>query len=228
MATPGQSAGADGRTHEENSGSRKEPHAMNTDERANARGMSLKVTNPEATAYAERFAGELVTEVSDDARKAIRDIITRAFRAQMTPAQAARSIRDVVGLNAQQATALENYRAGLVDQGVSPARIDTLAERFSKRMIRQRAEMIARTEISRASNRGQEELWRQAVREGRLNPAKAHRVWITNFDACDDCVAFDKTEAGLDKVFVSSDGKESKGPPFHDGCRCSQGLRVDP
>lgn len=189
----------------------------------------LKTTNPKALLSAERQAAELLTSVNVETKQTVREIVARAYREQITAKDTARLIRDVIGLNDRQATALFNYRAGLVAEGLPDARVSTLTERYGDRLLRQRAMTIAQTEIHRASAEGQHELWRESVREGRLD-ANARRVWISNVGACPWCETMELINADgvpIDGHFETPDGDMISGPEeSHVGCRCSTGLEL--
>ncbi len=195
------------------------------------RGWALDVTNPEALAAAERQAAALVTLVNEETKQTIRDLVARAYREQVTAADTARLIRDVVGLNERQATALFNYRAGLVESGMAEEKVARMAAKYGDRLLRDRASTIAQTEIHRASAEGQHELWRQGVREGRINPATARRYWISNVGACDWCVEMEELNADgvtVDGQFQTPDGDMIDGPEdSHVNCRCSSSIDLE-
>jgi hypothetical protein len=186
------------------------------------------VMNPKALAAAEHQAAELLTAVNEETRATVRGMIARAYREGLTAPQTARQIREVIGLNERQATALINYRFGLLEDGASPERVATLAERYGDRLLRQRADMIAQTEIHRASNEGQRELWREAVRNGRLNAARARVIWITNVGACSYCEGIADLNAdgvSIDGEFLTGEGDAISGPEeSHPNCGCNTGL----
>jgi hypothetical protein len=194
-------------------------------------GWAFDVTNPKALAAAEAQAAELLTAVNLETKATVRGLIARAYREQITTADIARMIRDVVGLNDRQATALFNFRAGLVEDVVHPDRITSLTARYGDRLLRQRAETIAQTEVHRASAEGQHELWRDGVREGRINPTTARRIWIANAGACEWCLGIEEMNAEgveVDGQFETPDGDMIDGPEdSHVGCRCSTGLDME-
>ncbi len=105
------------------------------------------------------------------------------------------------------------------------------AAKYADRLLRQRADTIAQTEIHRASAEGQHELWRDAVREGRLNHTKTRRIWITNVGACEWCLGVEEINAEgvpIDGSFETPDGDLIDGPEeSHVRCRCSSGLEFD-
>lgn len=185
------------------------------------------IINPQVVNWAQTRTGQQITLIGEESRKAIQDIITRSVSEGIDARSAARLIREHIGLNTRQSAAVANYRAGLVAQGVNPGRIDSLVEKATKRHWRQRAEMIARTEIQSAANFGQLESWRQAAAQGLLDPSRTRRVWIASSDACPICLdlAAESREnpASLDGSFFGVVGS-FESPPAHPSCRCAMGL----
>ena len=192
--------------------------------------LDFKTTNPKALAAAQRQAADLLTAVNVETKQTVRDLIARAYREQITSRDTARMIRDVVGLNDRQATALFNYRAGLVEDGRAADQVERMTARYGDRLLRQRADTIAQTEIHRASAEGQHELWREGVREGRIG-ANARRIWIANTGACEWCEAIESINADgvpIDGQFETPDGDMIDGPEeSHINCRCSSGLETE-
>ena len=82
-----------------------------------------------------------------------------------------------------------------------------------------RAEMIARSETLRASNRGALETYRQSG-------VVEKKIWITHFDGrqCEDCEAMDGKVIGLDEAFDENDYETVETPPLHPDCRCAVGA----
>lgn len=84
-----------------------------------------------------------------------------------------------------------------------------------------RADMIARTELMRASNEGQRQAWSQAVDDGLLT-GDERKTWIaTEVGACDECDALDGETTDLDGEYP---GEGGEGPPLHPRCRCTEGI----
>ena len=191
---------------------------------------ALNVTNAKALEAAEEQAADLLTSVNVETKATVRNLIARAYREQITSKDTARLIRDVVGLNDRQATALFNYRVGLVEDGRAADQVERMTARYGDRLLRQRADTIAQTEIHRASAEGQHELWREGVREGRIG-ANVRRVWISNVGACSWCEAIELINADgvpIDGQFETPDGDMIDGPEeSHVGCRCSTGLEME-
>lgn len=89
-----------------------------------------------------------------------------------------------------------------------------------------RAEVIARTEVQRASNQGQLEAWDQATEEGLLTGTET-KEWIVTPDdrLCPICEPLDGKNVGLNENF-DVDGDSIDGPPAHPNCRCTLGLSL--
>lgn len=200
--------------------------------------ISLSMSNPAAVAYARLQAGELVTNTTESAKESIRIIIANALQSGEDPYTAARIIRSIVGLNDQQALAVEHYwealqekiDAGELDLAQGLARVD----RYAVGKIRERADMIARTEAITALNKGQQALWEQAAAHGQINTDITFRQWIASLTACPEvCLPMDSNgpeggpaEVQLDEPFILPDGSECMVPGMdsHPNCSCTVGL----
>lgn len=186
------------------------------------------MTNPFAVAQAEQFAADLVREVSRNTRKAIREMVTEAFREGVTADVLARRLRNTVGLTSKQARAVENYRQRLLDGGVDPDRADVLTRRYWRRTRNRRAETIARTEIMRASNHGRLQAWMSAADSGLLDPNQSRKEWITAPERssygppCPSCLPMDGVSVmGMETLFNLPTGRQMSMPPAHPNCRCT-------
>ena len=94
-------------------------------------------------------------------------------------------------------------------------------------MIRRRARSIARTEVLRASNMGQQLLWEAAVDAGEWRAQDVRRVFIVTPDdrLCPICAPLDGMMVGLADEFVSpTNGASALVPPLHPQCRCAVGI----
>lgn len=216
------------------------------------------ITNPYAVAAARQQAADLVVAVRDSTRKAVRHIVTSSVRGRYTPAQAARLIANVVGLDPRRAQALANYEAAMrqvVEGRASRSTlrragmrlpdtrrgVDHAVSRYSSRLLRDRAETIARTEVMRAANRGLQESWAEAARHGLMDVHVVRREWVVTYDdrTCEACAPMGGQVVGFDAPFVSSlrrvGGEDVPAPvptttvtpPLHPRCRCTMILLMD-
>ncbi len=186
-------------------------------------GLTFNLDNQRAVDWAARQSAAMVTLVGDETRRAIRTIITRAARDGLSPAQVAREIRALIGLTERDALAVGNLQTTLLEDGRKPAQVERMVARYANRLLRWRAETIARTEIMTAANRGQEALWSQAVADGLLAEADWERLWLVAKDerTCKVCQPLDGKRAQmLGGTFTGG----VAGPPVHPRCRCTTGL----
>ena len=189
--------------------------------------IAFRVTNPAAQRWAETQAGRLIRRITADQRQSIRRVIVQAFTENLTTRQAATRIAEQIGLQSRQAVALERVRADLVEKGLTKARIDQVVTRHRDRMIRRRGRSIARTEVLRASNMGQQLLWEAAVDAGEWRAQDVRRVFIVTPDdrLCPICAPLDGMLVGLADEFVSpTNGASALVPPLHPSCRCAVGI----
>lgn len=179
--------------------------------------MAFDVANPEAIAWAETRAAQLVTDVTTEARAAIRTVVSEGFGQGIPVREQAKLIRASVGLTERDAGAVMKRQLKMLADGVDPVKATARAEKYANKLLRARAQTIARTESMRAANEGQLQLWRQAQDKGLLS-AEAQKVWITA-DPCPICAPLEGETVGVNESFsIGTD------PPAHPRCRCTIGL----
>jgi len=185
--------------------------------------LRFDLLNPRAVEFINRHTGELITQITEESRQAIQAIIRRAFEEGGHPYQQARKIRNYIGLTERQMRAVDNYWARLAEDGTrSLKRVNEMADSYSRKLLRYRSKVIARTETMMAANEGQREAWRQAVDEGYLDPAEMEREWIYTPDerSCEQCMAMDGKRAPIEGAYEGG----IVGPILHPQCRCTEGL----
>lgn len=172
---------------------------------------SFDLTNPEAVEFARTRGSQFVAQLTADTQQLLRTTISSSFIEGIPPRETAQLIRQSIGLTANQAAAMRNYRGfleGLARRGalddlppsvlervrrsdirllpkttaLSEARIDRMVEKYRDRLMKERALTLVRTETMAASNNGQQVLWNQALDRGLLNEAKTRRKWIVTPD----------------------------------------------
>lgn len=169
---------------------------------------------PRAALWAEQHSGALVTQITQTTRdalgSAVRDALahgktvgqlTREVRGiieqvpittpMQTIPQSATQVRALTGLTPRQVGQVERYREGLIARGITGDKLVARVERKAGQLLRQRAELIARTESITAAAAGQQQLWEAAEREGLLDRGRARRAWTVTPDErlCSICRA---------------------------------------
>lgn len=189
-------------------------------------GYSFNIITPRAVDWVRMHAGGLIQQWGDSSRDALRRLIAQGFANGTTASALARQIKNTgIGLTWRQARAVLNMRHRLEADGVPASKIDARAERYFNRLLRERAEMIARTEITSAMTNARLEAWRQAADKGLLDTTHWEKEWLATQDArvCEFCADLDGSRAAVpDGVFVGDSGTiGGTGPGYHPRCRCT-------
>jgi len=197
------------------------------EKKASAKGPSelhvvaVKLPPEAADGWAQQRVAELIREVTETTKEAVRQIIDRRFTEGLQTLRAAKQIRDMVGLTDRQELSVEKYRQGLIKDGLSLDAADRRALREIARKLRKRGLLIARTEGRRAASAGQHEIFQEAARQGILDGGKAKRGWVAGPNACPDCMALDGKKVGLNEEFAPG----IMFPPLHPGGEC--GITIE-
>ena len=184
----------------------------------------FNLQNPRAIEAARTLSDELVSTLSKTVTNNLTDIITDAVSGTDSLSETIRRIKDEIGLTAQHSAAVKNYRKNLIQTGMNKGKALLQSERYSKRLLRYRAETIARTEVAIAVNKGQAEFWKQMKEDGSVPPT-AMRVWIAEMDnkTCEICSPLNGELAPIDGGWSTTSGYFDI-PHAHPRCRCTSGL----
>lgn len=189
--------------------------------------MRFDLTNPAAVRAVDTEVANLVREITNESRQAIRDLVQQSILGTFDVHQLARQIRSSIGLTSRYAVAVDNYQQTLLDNGMPDGQAMTRSQAYADRLLRYRAQMIARTEVIRATSAGQSAVWNDAQAEGLL-PVDAQRVFITTPDdrLCEICAPMDGQTVGINEPFQSDLGPIDY-PPVHPSCRCAVGIATE-
>ena len=186
--------------------------------------------NPHSLDYIKSHTGDLIVEITDESKMAVRKIINDAFVEGLHPYQSSKLIEKVVGLTQKQANAVNNLRKSMVTAGYSDKLIEQKTNAYAKRLLVYRSKNISRTETINAANRGQQSLWEQNADKGLIDRQTTKRVWITTPDdkLCVWCRSLNGKRVGLEEDFKSDsiNGTDytTLTPTLHPHCRCALGL----
>jgi len=188
--------------------------------------------------WLSKHSAELAVNLTNEQRKALGAILKYHLPTGMHPSEAARYIRPAIGLTKGQAMAVANYRKALLDEGIyGAARVEHMVQNYSARLHRLRANLIARTEMSFAYNRGQLDVVKKYRDAGWLPSGKVVKVWVAASDErmCPYCGGLDGQEIGLDDDWKPARDRPNgvpvtlaavPAPPAHPGCRCTFATMV--
>lgn len=178
--------------------------------------------NPHAATFARTQSSRLITSINESQREAVRNLVETSVAEGRTVFDIARDIRNIVGLRPDQVNALSKYRELVTGRpGLTIDQIESKVRRYADALLRQRGELIARTEVLSAANAGQVESWLEARRQGLFSDTMG-KQWVVTADEllCPECEALDGQTIGLTEGF-ESEGNSILFPPAHPNCRCS-------
>lgn len=171
--------------------------------------------------WVREHSGELITAVTEEQRAAVKSMIGRAIEGRYTVDELSKVIRPCVGLNRLQAEAnlryYESIRDNLIRQhsrmmveNVQKQALE-MSIKYAERQHRQRAYMIAETELVAAYNQGNEQAVSQA--QGQKLLGAVRRIGSTADDerVCGRCAPKNGKEIPA----------EEGTPPWHPRCRCA-------
>lgn len=114
--------------------------------------------------------------------------------------------------------------------------VGTMVSRYRERYIAHRAEVIGRTEALRSAHEGTEEMYRQAIDQGAVNPNELRRTWnaATDDRTRDSHINLNGQEKPFGETWQGQDGElRYPGDPLAPGsetiqCRCVLSTRLVP
>lgn len=156
-----------------------------------------------------------------DNREGIHQMIAEGHKLGRTPRQVALSIKSQIALSDTQRKAVANFQAGLEQKGLSPSAIARRVASKERRMLNERANLIAITETRVAAAAAETVVWQKQAKDGLLDPSTV-RVWAAEPDACEEiCKPMDGTTAPLDGKWTLPGGRQVTYPAeSHPRCRC--------
>ena len=188
---------------------------------------SFNVVNEAFILASQNLGMNLSTTISTSAKQTLRGIIEELVSGSIPRIEALSRIALEVGLLPTHAVAVRNYRATLLGSGTPMPKVKTLTEAYTKRLLKYRADMIARTEVARSIGIGQTEFWKQMQAQGFL-PPDANRVWITSIDekTCEFCGPMNGLVASIGGGWQTSKGYLEYPQASHPHCRCTAGITM--
>lgn len=181
--------------------------------------------DPEVLIWGATHAAEMVTHISREQRRLLRNHVMNSHLSGIPPMDLAREIRGIVGLTPKWQGAVVRYHRGLLAKGTSPELASKQTAKYHARLRTARAKMIARTEVMRAENEGKVMGWKRAISLGLLSVGGVKKWHTAITNVCPVCLPMDGQTTDLDSTFrVSDAGGRSwdvRTPPSHPHCRCT-------
>jgi hypothetical protein len=169
---------------------------------------------------------QLMQDMTQPVHEKVKQLTQDALGSGRSPKSLAEELKQSIGLNDRQQGALDKYRDKLWGDGHTESDINDMAGDYADRLLQQRADMIAITEVRNASAEGQFASWQEMLSQG-LIPENSTRVWVLGAEsACPQiCRPMDGVAVGLDEPWVLPNGDEVMVvTASHPCCRCSSAL----
>lgn len=225
--------------------------------------ISFDQSNQAAVEFMRGSRLSLIQEMRAEQRQMLSRVMAQGIEDGLNPRAQARLFRSSVGLTGYQAQIVQNYRRALEsgdlesalgrqlrdarsDRRVASAltgrgrplssqEIDRLVDRYRERWIKHRSESIGRTEALRSVHQGSEDMWRQAIASGDIDPDDIERTWRARIDGRerDSHRSMNGQRRRFDEPFVSGNGNRLRYPgdprapaseTIH--CRCVVVVRI--
>lgn len=177
-------------------------------------------------AWIARRGADLVVNVSDSQRRAVRNVLRHlTVTDPVPPRELGRYLRPIVGLTDGQAASVLKFREQMQANGVTGKALVHRVENYAGYQARVRAERIARTELAFAFNQAQLDTMRTARDTGVLKGSMFTKEFYTGLDerVCPFCEPLHGTVIELEETFPGATRQLSNlyAPPVHPSCRCT-------
>jgi len=211
-------------------------------------------TAPGAISFAKKQSAQLVTNMVESQREAIRQVVARAYKVGRTPAQLqsdlvaalklvnpttdpAKSLATLFGTNVNGlttryeqavATRAEKIAKDLAKKGITGSKavekVKKDTQKYADKLRKARARTIARTEMMTANNEGKLQSFLQMEKKGIISPKNSRKQWSTG--RFDVCNICAPLNGQLQPLNKPfSTGRMT--PPAHPNCRCTMMLVTD-
>lgn len=207
---------------------------------ADVLGFQLRfdLEHPTAADWARRNAAQLIKEVTNETKAAVRELIAAAIENEWTRREVSQMIAGkdgkpgMVGLLRRDVERLNRRRLELEAAGIPADRIRERIARAARQMVKRRARVIARTELMNSTNAGQQILWEQAVARGELDWQRTTKIVVVtpddrlDFKVCEPMPDMkENKDLRITDKFTTGTGERFLAPTFHPQCRC--GMRIE-
>ncbi|MGO5158678.1 MULTISPECIES: phage minor head protein [unclassified Bilifractor] len=172
---------------------------------------------------------KLVTKINDQQQQALKDVIAYGKLQKMGADELSKYLRPLVGLNSPQAMANAKYyqtmKAKLAEEHprMKPENIEKkarhMAQMYGEKQHRDRAKMIAQTELVNVYNSGSHYAIMQAISDGYIDAVT--KTWVTarSDRVCAGCAALEGVTIPVDDYFAFR-GIRVLYPTAHPRCKC--------
>lgn len=187
--------------------------------------VQFDVLNPKVIDAIRELDSRVITDLTTDARTAIRAYVENGLR-DGTPHKAiARDIRKAVGMSPSQVENAAKYRARLTaEEKLTEAQVDSRVAAYEKNAVSINAKTVARTATMDALKLGQKLSWDDAIAKGLVDGDRLVKTWVTVGDdrVRDEHRAMQSETVAYNQPY--SNGQQIPGETEYN-CRCVSRIR---
>lgn len=185
---------------------------------------NFKFDDPKALEWIKKYSAEDVVGITKESKNAIREILYKGFSEGIPPKQQALLIKNVIGLDTRRVRAVLNYVDGLLEAGFSAEDVEKRAAKYSEKLLRKRAEVIAINETLVASAEGHYKAVYNAYDSGILDKTYVeYRIVTPDERLCPICRQYEGEIREIPNGSYASTGNHT--PKMHIRCRCVAGIK---
>jgi len=221
-----------------------------------AQSFRFDLNSQDALNYARTESGQLITNMADEQRAVMRQVVGQSMTAGATRAGTSSALRTILqdiatgteygritatqigancnGLTRQYEKAVWNRANDIAEdlarRGIEGTKaveeIRKKTDAYAEKLRKARARTIARTEIIRSAEEGRQQAWEQASKKGLIDKNKATKTWSAS--PMDVCPICSKLQGKTVPLMgkFSTGISEVKTPPAHPNCRCTMRLNT--
>jgi hypothetical protein len=156
--------------------------------------------------------------LSREVRNVVRGEILRIIKGEAVAIDP-KDIINSIGLSERQARQVASLRANMAKQNSTVKQIDRAVAKLRRKLLNERALLIAEHETRIAEKLGQRASWERLFKERKIKRRQYHKMWLTADDerVCPICEPLDGVEVPVNEFF---DGQWEAPPDPHPRCRC--------
>jgi|GEM_PF-5930501 len=185
---------------------------------------SLNVQDDATQKFIGKQVDKIIDGITEESKNAVNEIVKRSKKGieNLTPDMELQRIKNVIGLNTKQALAVDNYFLSLLSKGTKIDAALRMAKEYSNKLLNDRGNTIAQTELMRALNKGYVDFVNTAIKEGIIKEDDYLKEWWTSRDerVCKYCGPLHGVRVKPNESFDTGLGDVMESP-LHTNCRCT-------
>ncbi len=185
---------------------------------------------PETEQQVAAYLGTQIYGIGTTSMRTVQRVLRQGWQESLSAQSLAVLLAERIALTPRQDTTLSRLRTRLQDEGLPSRQITRTAERAAQMALRQRVEIIGRTQSVTMVNQGSYLGVQMAPRLGIIAAEQVRRFWKTAEDekVCSRCAPI--PELNLDGVGIDEPFKTPEGdllyPAVHARCRCMVRIEI--